>query len=98
MSDSSGPKSGHLAPAHPALALLQSPGKGKIVSAAEAVRLIRNGDTVATGGFVGIGFPEGIAVALEELLGLPQNWGSATENGYAQARFPAEVESTWPGS
>ena len=37
----------------------------KIVSAAEAVRLIHNGDTVATGGFVGIGFAEGIAIALE---------------------------------
>ncbi len=39
---------------------------GKVVSAAEAVRLIRDGDTVATGGFVGIGFAEGIAIALEE--------------------------------
>ncbi len=39
--------------------------KGKIVSAEEAVRIIRDGDTVATGGFVGIGFPEQIAVALE---------------------------------
>src|SRR3954451_5805588 len=68
MSDSSGTKSGHLVPAHPVLALLQSPGKGKVVSAAAAVRLIRNGDTVATGGFVGIGFPEGVAVALEELF------------------------------
>jgi propionate CoA-transferase len=38
----------------------------KIVGAAEAVRLIHDGDTVATGGFVGIGFAEGIAVALEE--------------------------------
>jgi propionate CoA-transferase len=38
----------------------------KIVSAAEAVRLIHDGDTVATGGFVGIGFAEGIAIALEE--------------------------------
>ncbi len=38
----------------------------KIVDAAEAVRLIHDGDTVATGGFVGIGFAEGIAVALEE--------------------------------
>jgi propionate CoA-transferase len=37
----------------------------KVVSAAEAVRLIHDGDTVATGGFVGIGFAEGIAVALE---------------------------------
>ena len=41
---------------------------GKIVSPKDAVRLIRSGDTIATGGFVGIGFPEGIAVALEELF------------------------------
>lgn len=40
--------------------------RDKIVSAAEAVRLIHDGDTVATGGFVGIGFAEGIAVALEQ--------------------------------
>ena len=39
--------------------------KGKIVSAEEAVRIIRDGDTVATGGFVGTGFPEQLAVALE---------------------------------
>ena len=39
--------------------------RGKVVSAAEAVQLVRSGDTVATGGFVGIGFAEGIAVALE---------------------------------
>lgn len=38
---------------------------GKLVSAAEAVRLIHDGDTVATGGFVGIGFAENLAVALE---------------------------------
>jgi propionate CoA-transferase len=39
---------------------------GKIVTAAEAVRLVHDGDTVATGGFVGIGFAEGIAIALEQ--------------------------------
>jgi propionate CoA-transferase len=39
---------------------------GKIKSAREAAQLIRSGDTVATGGFVGIGFPEAIAVALEQ--------------------------------
>ncbi len=39
--------------------------KGKIVSAEEAVQIIRDGDTIATGGFVGIGFPEQIAIALE---------------------------------
>jgi propionate CoA-transferase len=41
--------------------------RNKIVSAADAVLLIRKGDTVATGGFVGIGFAEAVAVALEEL-------------------------------
>ncbi|MEN8809735.1 MAG: acyl CoA:acetate/3-ketoacid CoA transferase [Desulfobacterales bacterium] len=52
---------------HPVLSTLppQRAKKGKIVSAAEAVRVIRDGDTVATGGFVGTGFPEEIAVALE---------------------------------
>ncbi len=40
--------------------------KGKIVSAEEAVRVIRDGDTIATGGFVGTGFAEEIAVRLEE--------------------------------
>ena len=46
--------------------LHHSPYKNKIVTAAEAVRLIHDGDTAATGGFVGIGFAEGVAVALEE--------------------------------
>ena len=40
--------------------------KGKVVSAREAVLLVRDGDTVATCGFVGIGFAENIAVALEQ--------------------------------
>jgi propionate CoA-transferase len=52
---------------HPALPYLRNSEKGKVVTAAEAVLLIRDGDTVATGGFVGIGFAEEIAVALEEL-------------------------------
>ena len=51
---------------HPLLGPGRGQAKGKVVSAAEAVGLIRDGDTVATGGFVGIGFAEGIAVALEE--------------------------------
>ncbi len=52
---------------HPVLSSLppQRARKGKIVSAQEAVRIIRDGDTVATGGFVGTGFAEDIAVALE---------------------------------
>jgi propionate CoA-transferase len=61
-----------VSPTHPLISALRRPGRtpdrGKIVTAAEAVRLIRDGDTVATGGFVGIGFAEGIAVALEELF------------------------------
>ena len=52
---------------HPLLTAFQSASSGKVVSAADAVQLIRDGDTVATGGFVGIGFAEEIAIALEEL-------------------------------
>jgi propionate CoA-transferase len=51
---------------HPIAASLHAADTGKVVTAREAVRLIRNDDTVATGGFVGIGFPENIAVALEQ--------------------------------
>jgi propionate CoA-transferase len=54
----------HLNSSDPASANPARPDK--IVSAAEAVRLIHDGDTVATGGFVGIGFAEGIAIALEQ--------------------------------
>ena len=39
--------------------------RGKVVSASDAIQLIADGDTVATGGFVGIGFAENLAVALE---------------------------------
>jgi len=50
--------------------------KGKIVTAEEAVRVIRDGDTVATSGFVGAGFAEEIAAKLEETFlatGRPRN-------------------------
>jgi propionate CoA-transferase len=53
---------------HPLLTGGELARRSKIVSAADAVRLIRPGDTVATGGFVGIGFAEGIACALEDLF------------------------------
>jgi propionate CoA-transferase len=66
---------------HPALPYLRNPEKGKIVTPAEAVLLIRDGDTVATGGFVGIGFAEEIAVALEELF-----LASEGEAPYSQGR------------
>ena len=60
-------KSTTIPSAHPMLSELppDRAKKGKIVSAEEAVRIIRDSDTVATGGFVGTGFPEQIAVALE---------------------------------
>ena len=55
-------------PSHPLLTAFQTPEHGKVVSAVDAVRLIRDGDTVATGGFVGIGVAEEIVVALEQLF------------------------------
>jgi propionate CoA-transferase len=50
--------------------------KGKIVTAEEAVDIIRDGDTVVTAGFIGAGFAEGIAIQLEERFlktGTPRN-------------------------
>ena len=43
-----------------------TPHKNKVVSAETAVRAIADGSTVATGGFVGTGFPEEVAIALEK--------------------------------
>ena len=51
---------------HPLASSLRASDTGKVVSARDAVRLIKDGDTVATGGFVGIGFAENIAIALEQ--------------------------------
>jgi propionate CoA-transferase len=65
-------------PVHPLLASLTSATDGKIVSAEDAVRLIRDGDTIATSGFVGTGFAEEIAIALKELY-------LSTEEQYFQA-------------
>ncbi len=57
---------------------LGSGDTGKVVAADQAVQLVHDGDTVATGGFVGIGFAENIAVALERrFLGLD----SASQGG-----------------
>ena len=53
----------------------------KIVTAAEAVQLIHSGDTVATGGFVGIGFAEEVAIALEQRFLGSQAQGRASPTG-----------------
>ncbi len=50
--------------------------KGKVATAEEAIRIIRDNDTIATGGFVGTGFPEEIAIELETYFlehGRPRN-------------------------
>lgn len=50
--------------------------RGKVVSAEEAVRVIQDGDTVATGGFVGIGVPEEVLLKIDEYYvetGRPRN-------------------------
>jgi propionate CoA-transferase len=62
--------------AHARMAALAE--RGKVVSAADAVRLVHDGDMLATGGFVGIGFPENLAVALEKRFvetGAPKRLG-----------------------
>jgi len=53
---------------HPMLSPVQAIKlkKGKILTPEEAVRIIRDGDTVATGGFVGAWFAEEIAIQLEQ--------------------------------
>src|SRR5688500_17411217 len=40
--------------------------KNKIVSAAEAIAIVRDGDTVASSGFVGSGTPEELIAAIEQ--------------------------------
>lgn len=44
----------------------QTSGKSKVVTGEDAMKLVCSGDTIATSGFVGIGFPEYLAVCLKE--------------------------------
>jgi propionate CoA-transferase len=64
--------------AHERMSALRSAHRGKVVTAAEAVQLLHDGDMLATSGFVGIGFPENLAVALEARFlasGAPRDLG-----------------------
>jgi propionate CoA-transferase len=65
----------------PSPLFLSSVDKGKIIPAAEAVRFIRDGDTLATGGFVGTGFAEELAIALEKRF-LGEDDESSSSSGH----------------
>jgi hypothetical protein len=53
---------------HERLRTLGASNSGEVVTAEEAVQLIRDDDTVTTSGFVGIGSPGEIALALKVAL------------------------------
>lgn len=61
-------RNGASARVHPVLKQMapRTPQKSKIVSGEEAMDLILDGDAIATSGFVGIGFPEYLAICLED--------------------------------
>src|SRR5205085_1161523 len=70
-------------------ASLSGSGVGKVVSAEAAVQLIREGNTVATTGFVGIGFAEEVAIALEQRFlreGAPRNLTLVYAGGQGEGR------------
>jgi propionate CoA-transferase len=71
----------HTTAAREWLTALRGMDRGKVVSARDAVRLIHDGDTLATSGFVGIGFAENIAVALEERFLESQRQGTPEPRG-----------------
>ncbi len=61
----------------------------KLTSLAEAVALIRSGDTICTSGFVGIGVPEGLLAALETRFvetGEPKGLGLVFAAGQGDGR------------
>jgi len=64
-------------------------GKNKICTAEAAVALIKDNDTIATGGFIGSGFAEEIAIALEERFlktGSPRNLTTINAAGQGDSK------------
>lgn len=70
----------------------QHPDEGKrnkVVSADEAVKAIKSNDMIATSGFIGNGFPEELAIALEKRYvdtGEPKNLGLIYAAGQGDAK------------
>lgn len=63
--------------------------RNKVISAEEAVRVVMDGDMLATSGFVGTGFPEALAVALERRFletGAPRNLSLVFAAGQGDGR------------
>ena len=63
--------------------------RNKVVSAAEAVALIRTGDMIATSGFVGIGTPDEVYLALERRF---LDTGEPRDLGLLFAAAPGDAE------
>ena len=63
--------------------------RNKIVDAAEAVAIIRSGDTVASSGFVGVGTPDEIIRAKPQSSG-SRNYIRRTAWSTAASSFPAD--------
>jgi hypothetical protein len=68
----------------------------KIISAEDAARVVMDGDTVATSGFVGVGFPEELAVAVEAIEEAKAYAGNGTSLRLAIPK-PASGISRDPG-
>ena len=50
--------------------------RNKVISAEDAARVVMDGDTIATSSFVGIGFPEELAIAHESVSSRPERRGT----------------------
>ena len=66
---------------------------GKIVSAREAVRLIRDGDTVAIGGFIGIGLALEVVHELAALSAATDGVTRFTTSSFMRAKLGRALES-----